>query len=139
MPIKKESLKKIFSWPILLAYGSFALGAAWRFRHIFYDHPASRYIYNDMLGFVQKARNWLNPAYVPNITDAMHPPGTSIYLALTYGFDPSWQLTLAVQWLLSCLVPLILAATAYELYGQRVMYLTLMMSSLYFPFIKYAG
>ena len=138
--LKKITIKDLLSFPVLLALGSFVLGVVWRYWIAFYIHPASQYLsQTDMAAYVKRAIQWFNPTRVPAITDAFHPPGTPFFLGFLHSIDPTWILAQYAQWLLSALVPLVLALIAYELFDNRVALVTLIVSSLYYPFIKYAG
>ncbi len=117
----------------------YLIGVIWRYYYLLHVHPATQFVYSDMQSYVITAQNFSNPNYQPSIADTIYPPGTGIYLGLLYRLDPSWHLAMMVQWLLSSLVPILLALIGYELYGKKVALLTLVISSLYFPFIDYAS
>ncbi|MBI4238957.1 MAG: glycosyltransferase family 39 protein [Deltaproteobacteria bacterium] len=117
----------------------FGLGCLWRWHYLFHVHPPTAFLYSDMKGYVETALRWFDPAYVQSIADTLYPPGTAYFLGWLHAIDPSWRLAIVVQCVLSCLVPLLLADTARVLYGRRAAWLTLIVSSGYFPFLDHAG
>ena len=62
-----------------------------------------------------------------------------MFFGFFYRFDRTWWAAIAAQFVLSCCVPLLIAAIAHELYGRRTALVALILSSLYFPFIHYAS
>ncbi|MEW5756246.1 MAG: phospholipid carrier-dependent glycosyltransferase [Pseudomonadota bacterium] len=123
----------------IIAVLSLLVGLIWRYSYVIVDHRATNYIYSDMKSYVDRALNFINPHYVETIADTVYPPGMHMLLGVLYVLDPSWNLAIWVQLILSCLIPLLVASIAYLLYGKNVAYLALILSSLYFGFIDYAG
>jgi hypothetical protein len=114
-------------------------GVAWRYDHLFYAHPMTQYIYSDMQGYYESALRYVTPGFVPSIADTIYPPGTGYFFGLMHKLDPSW---VAAQWALftlSCAVPLILGWIASTLFGIRVASLTVILASVYFPFVDFFG
>lgn len=126
-------------WWWVGAFAVFVLGCLWRWHYLFHVHPPTQFIYSDMKGYVDAGLRWFDPTYVPSIADTLYPPGTAFFFGWLHTIDPSWHLAIAVQWGFSCLVPLLLADTARCLYGHRVAWLTLILSSGYFPFLDHAS
>ena len=60
------------------------------------------------------------------------PPGTHMLFGMLYGLYPSGGTIVALQCVLSILVPLLVGAIGWELYGKRAALIGLAMSSLYF-------
>ncbi len=126
-------------WPHWVVWGIFLAGAIWRYHYLLHVHPATQFIYSDMQAYVQSALAWFDPHYVPTIVDTLYPPATGYFFGWLHRIDPSWHLALIMQWILSALVPVCIAAFAYDLFGKRVALLSLAMASVYFPFIDYAS
>ncbi|MBI4084067.1 MAG: phospholipid carrier-dependent glycosyltransferase [Candidatus Lambdaproteobacteria bacterium] len=121
------------------AAGAYSLGILWRIYYLFIAHRATDYVYSDMKGYVDRAIRFLDPNSVHSIADTVLPPGMHVYLAALYSIDPTWSTAIFAQFILSALIPIIIGAIAYELLGIRVALLSALISSLYFPFIDYAG
>ena len=138
-PSPPHGRRALPSWGLLLALALFLLGVCWRFYYLYQVHPAHRFIYSDMESYVNMAMHFLSDSHTFVIGDAFYPPGTGLYLAALYSLDKSWSLAIAVQGILSSLIPLLLAVIGYELFGRRVALLALAGASLYFPFIDYAS
>ncbi|MGB6045374.1 MAG: glycosyltransferase family 39 protein, partial [Pirellulales bacterium] len=83
-------------------------------------------------------RMW-DPNYTETVGDIIFPPGGHIHIGLSYYFDHTLELAMVVQFVQSVLLPLILAMIGYELYGRRVAFVTLVLASIYYPFIDYAA
>ena len=125
--------------PILLATSLYLGCAGWRAGYVFWAHPPSNYLYSDMEGYVQRSKAWFQPNHRPNIWDAEKPPGYFWFLGSLQKIDPTLHLAGVAQFLISCAIPLLMAGLAYQLYGRASALLTLAISSVYFPFIDYAG
>ncbi len=118
---------------------AYLVGAIWRYYWIFYAHPPTDYVYSDMAWYVDYAKRLLEPGYPGTIYDTLYPPATGYLLAATYALDPSWQLMLTLQWLMALAVPMLIAYLARTLFDTRVAWLSLILASLWFPFIDYTG
>lgn len=119
----------------LLAVAFWLGGVAWRYDHLFHAHPMTQYVYSDMQAYYESALRYLAPGVVQGIADTIYPPGTGYVFALLHKMDPSW---VAAQWTLlglSCAVPLILGWIALTLFGIRVASLSVILASVYFPFV----
>ncbi len=127
------------NWLPLLALFVFGIGIFWRYHHIFTVHPATDYIYSDMQTYVQSAINAGNPEYHQTIADTIYPPGFSFFLSYLFTLDPSWQLAISAQFIISLLIPLLIAMIGWELFGLKTSCISLILASLYFPFIDYAA
>ena len=122
---------------ILVALAAWAGGVFWRYKHIFFIRKATDYVYSDMKGYVRRATNLFNTDYHENITDTLFPPGAHYWFGYLYRMDDTWHLAMTGQFILSCMVPVILMGIAWELYGRKAALLVLAMASLYYPFIDY--
>ncbi|NIP85251.1 MAG: hypothetical protein GTO03_06720, partial [Planctomycetales bacterium] len=83
----------------------YAWGVAWRFVHLFVLHRADLYIFSDMYMYVHRAVNLFNPAYVEGPEALIVPPGWHLMLGVLYHWDPSWNLAIGIQFVMSALVP----------------------------------
>ena len=128
-------IKSLNFWVVII----FMAGVMLRYFYIFHWHQAMDYVYSDMEGYFEAAKNFCDPDFVSGIGETVHPPGTRFFFGTLMSLDPNMNLALVAQFLLSVCVPILLAAIAYDLFGRRCLLLTLCMASLYFPFIDYAG
>lgn len=117
----------------------FLIGISWRTYYIFYEHPATDYIYSDMNSYVSSAKNMVDPNYKPVIGDTLYPPGMSFFLGGLYLLDRTWGVALLAQWLIAVLIPFLIGLTGYKLFGYRTALLSAAIASLYYPFIDYAS
>ncbi|MCE9556238.1 MAG: phospholipid carrier-dependent glycosyltransferase [Planctomycetes bacterium] len=118
---------------------------------MFVCHNATDYVYSDMMGFFVRAQGLVHRPGQESIIDIVLPPGGHMFFAFFYRYDlyslvkfhdfnhRTWWTAISAQFVLSSLVPLLIAAIGYELYGRRTALVALILSSLYFPFIHYAS
>jgi 4-amino-4-deoxy-L-arabinose transferase-like glycosyltransferase len=121
------------------AGGAFTLGLLWRVLYVFVFHPAERFLYKDMELIHRVAVSLFRPGHRPSLVDTLAPPGAPMFFGTLLALDPSYRLVHGAQLLLSALVPVLVAAIALEIYGRRIAAWALIVASLYFPFIDYAG
>lgn len=126
-------------WLWILAGLVFVVGVYWRWVYLFDIHPPTEFVYSDMNSYVRAAKRFYDPEITLGIADTVRPPGMGYWLGLAYELDNSWTLAVNVQFVVACLVPLLMLGIGWELFGARVGLLSLMGGSLYFPFIDYAG
>lgn len=127
------------SWPaIALCLLAYAGGAAVRYFYIFEWNPVYTLLFSDMEGYLGTVKNFLDPSYVESIADTVHPPGTRWLFGVLYGIDPSYNLIMAMQWVLSALYPWLLFGIAWELFGRRAAWAVLVFASLYYPLFDYS-
>ena len=124
---------------IFLGLVIYLCAVVWRIYYIFVVHLPLNFIYSDMQGYFDGAKNIFDPNYTPGLGDTVLPQGTAFFFGLLRLADPTWHLAAVVQCLLSALVPLFLAAIADELHGRRAALVTLVLASLYFPFVDYSA
>lgn len=115
------------------------VGVLWRYHYIINFHPAVDYVYSDMEGYVMSAINYYDPTYEPDVSDSIYPPGAALFFGFLYQLDPSWQLAMYIQFVLSVGIVILVGSIAYELYGRKVALLAVAITSLYYPFIDYAS
>lgn len=117
------------------------IGVALRFGFILRWNRASdqENLWSDPLAYFVSAQRFCDARYEPNITDTIFPPGGGIFFGLLMKLDPSMEQALRVQFLMACLVPLLLMVIARLLFGARHGWLVLAMASLYFPLWEYHG
>lgn len=125
----------------LCATALYFAGVALRFGFILRWNRASdqENLWSDPLAYFLSAQRFCDPSYVPNITDTIFPPGGGIFFGLLMKLDPSMEQALRVQFLMACLVPLLLMVIARLLFSARHGWLVLGMASLYFPLWEYHG
>jgi hypothetical protein len=119
------------------ALACLAIGVVWRWHHILFAHPLTDYVYSDMEVYFTAGTRFLDPRYQPTIADTLFPPGAGFFYALLHVIDPTWRFASFCMFVLSCTLPLLVAALARSLYGARAGLLSLAMASLYFPFIDF--
>ncbi len=138
--ISERSLtfKPLTSLQLRIVWASWIVGALARLLYIDVVHPATLFIFSDMAGYVDRARNFFG-GRPQTIADTIYPPGASIFFGLLYQLDPAWNLALLVQWLLSLGIMGLLWSLARRLYGNGVAVATLALIALYFPTIHYAA
>ncbi len=125
----------------------FAAGLVIRYLYIFNWHRMGDYLFSDMDGYYAVCKNFLNPEYVEGMADTVHPPGTKYYFGTLMAIEMWWTrsslaqppfgLAMFVQFILSCLVPLMLGGIALSLYGRRTALIVLAIASLYYPLFDY--
>lgn len=129
------------------ALAVYTSGVIVRCFYIFKWHRAMDYVYSDMEMYLRAATDFCNPRFVSSINETVHPPGARFLFGtlrwleqvLWPNYEPSMTLVPVAQFVLSILVPLLLAGTAWELFGRRTALFMLVLASLYFPFFDYAG
>ncbi|MHB2017120.1 MAG: phospholipid carrier-dependent glycosyltransferase [Candidatus Xenobia bacterium] len=115
---------------------AFTIGVIFRAWYLYRLHPASHYLYSDMRLYVDMSQSFWTPR---SMFDAFCPPGLPALLAVLSRWDPSLGAFVSLQFGLSVLIPWLLFDLASQLYDVRAGLWTLALSSLYFPFIDYAG
>ncbi|MDB5986603.1 MAG: hypothetical protein JWR16_1656 [Nevskia sp.] len=121
-----------------IVWTSWIVGALARLLYVDVVHPATRFMFSDMYGYVDRARHFFD-GHPKTIADTIYPPGASIFFGLLYKLDPAWNLSTVVQWLLSLGTMGLVWSLARRLYGTNVAIVALAMVALYFPLIHYAG
>lgn len=96
-------------------------------------------LFSDAFAYYKSAADYCNPRYIPSICDTIFPPGGKYYFGVLMQLDPSMEMAMYVQFLLSCVIPLLLYVTAGRLFGRRNGLFALGFSSLYFPLWEYYG
>jgi hypothetical protein len=128
-------------WLALGAVLVWLIGCGLRAWYVLIAHPPTAYLYSDMQSYADTARRMLDPQAVWGIGDSIYPPGNAWWLALWrwIGGDTTWLPAVAANLALSCLTPLLLAATVKLLLGGRTAAWVLMATALWWPFIDQAG
>ena len=67
----------------------FGMGALWRTWYLYVSHPPKNFIYSDMKTYLDFARRWIEPSFVPNIGDSLGPLGASMIFGLLDPQDPT--------------------------------------------------
>lgn len=118
---------------------SLLAGTLFRVWYVVFEHPPKKFLYSDMENYAKTAQRMLDPDYTQWAGDTIYPPGMAYWMALLVSLDPSWDLGAWAHALLCCLLPLLIALTARELYGHRVALGSLILASVYFPFVELYG
>lgn len=122
-----------------LAWLTFAAGVLWRWVFIFKLHDPRKYVYSDMLMYVELGKRITKPGYKLRALDVTHPPGLTELVAYFYRRDHSLGALLWFQFFVTALVPLAVALLAWLAFGKRAWRPALVLASLYFPFVEYGG
>ncbi len=96
-------------------------------------------IIGDAGWYINEAVHFFDKDYVVSLYNTLFPPGAPFYYAVLRTIDPSMDLLILTQWLLSCLLPPLLALTAFKLFGRENAVYVLLFSSLYFPLWEFFG
>ena len=114
-------------------------GVLWRVWYIFFFCPPTKFVYADMVLYIGRAKELLEPNFKMYPEFVTHPPAMIYLLSWMYRIDPSWMFATVVQFALSCLIPLMVGCLGWQTMGRRVGTLALGLASVYFPFIDYGG
>ena len=126
------------AWQRRIVWTSALVGALIRFLYVMLLHRATDHVYSDMQDYLLRALRYFGPE-PQQIDDTIHPPGTVIFLAILHRLDTTWNAEMLVQWLLSLGVMALIWLIARRLYGTTTAVVALAVTSVYFPFIHYAG
>jgi hypothetical protein len=125
----------------LVALSAYVFGAILRYQFIFVDNrptdPAN--IFGDIDWYVFQSVRIFDSSHESSLYDTLFPPGVSIYIAVLRWLDPSLHALVSTQWILACLVPVVLGYTTYLLFGRKNALYVFTFSSLYFPLWEYFG
>ncbi len=117
----------------------FAVGVLWRCLHVLKFHDPRSYVDSDMKMYVNLAKRFATPGFVPTIGDITHPPATGMLFSWFYQRDNTFQSLINFQTVVTCLVPLAVGAFALAVFDRRTAKWAVIASSLYYPFIDYGG
>ena len=124
--------------PLLWVLLVYACGIGVRLLYTLSIQPPEHFIYSDMGLYVGLARRIA--AKMPlGPSDVTHPLGYSEFLAFMMSSGYHLANALAVQIVVTCLVPLAIGLLGAAAYGRRTGLLAVVFSSLYFPFIEYGA
>lgn len=123
----------------IAALVTYLLGVVWRCVHIFKLHDPHSHADSDMRMYLNLAKKFATPGFVPGIDDITHPPATAMLFSWFFQRDPSYRSLINFQAVITCLVPLAVAGFALAVFDKRTAKWALIVSSLYFPFIDYGG
>jgi hypothetical protein len=124
---------------IFLGFALFAVGVFWRYDYILRAHPPTAFLWSDMATHVGIAKRIASPGYRWTIHDTVYPPGNPLFLSALYRLDPTLRLAEEAEFVVCALCPLLIFGIAHLLFGVAVGVFSLMISSLYFPFVDYGG
>lgn len=125
----------------ILAVIFFIVGTVWRYHHIFVAHPVDEYIYSDMQTYRDEGLRLTSREsnIVLDPRDTIWPPGAPFLFGTLLGGDLRWDRVEWAQFFFSAAIPIIIFLIAHSLYGQTVGLLSLIIASIYIPYIHYAG
>jgi hypothetical protein len=118
---------------------TFLAGALWRCLYVLKFHDIRSHADSDMRMYLNLAKKFATPGFVPKIDDITHPPATAMLFSWFYRHDETYQSLAYFQTVITCLVPLAVAAFALAVFDRRTATWALIVSSVYFPFIDYGG
>ena len=110
-----------------------------RYLFILRLHHPRHYVLTDARELTDLASRLLGSPANQTIFDTIWPPGAAAVVAQLMARDPTLGLAAIVQFLLSSVVPLVVAHTAYLVAGRRLALASLALASLHFGFIYGAG
>ena len=117
----------------------FLVGVVWRCLHVLKFHDPRSHADSDMKMYLNLAKRFATPGFVPAIGDITHPPATGMLFSWFYQRDNSFQSLINFQAVITCLVPLAVGAFALAVFDRRTAKWAVIASSLYYPFIDYGG
>ena len=139
-PQPAPSAVRRFLTPLNIAtMAVFVAGVVWRCLHILKFHDPRSHADSDMKMYLNLAKRFATPGFVPTIGEITHPPATGMLFSWFYQRDNSFQSLIHFQTVITCLVPLAVGAFALAVFDRRTAKWALIVSSLYFPFIDYGG
>lgn len=134
----RAALRSRWALPVLAAL-SFVAGLVWRWIYLFRDHKPTDFVYSDMGMYVGLAKRFAKEGYQLTVYDVTHPPGLSELITYFYRSDPSLQGLVQFQFVVTALVPLAVGALGWLAFDRVCGLWSVVVSSLYFPFIDYGG
>lgn len=127
------------SWLSVVALCVYAAGVFARFQYIIRFHHPRHYVTSDAITITTLAETLIDPSAQQQFFDTVWPPGMASVLALNLLFDPSLSSAGWMQFVLSLIVPLLIAHAGYLAWGKRAGLYALTASSFHFGFVHYAG
>jgi hypothetical protein len=125
-------------WPAA-SVGVWLLGVAARCIYVLRLHHPRHYVVTDVRQLIDLAQKLIDAPASQAVSDTIWPPGTSAILAVLLARDPTGGIAADFQLLLSCLLPLLVAHTAYLIGGRKLAAVALALASLHPGFIHSAG
>ncbi|MEO7330138.1 MAG: hypothetical protein ABI193_16305 [Minicystis sp.] len=118
---------------------TFIVGTVIRWRYIFVVHDPRNSVDSDMKLYIDLAKRYAQPNFVPGVGDVMHPPGAAFVFSRLYRADPTLLLACRFQFVITALLPLVVLALGVLAFGKNTGKVAFAISCLYFPFIDYGG
>jgi hypothetical protein len=126
-------------YPIIAALPAYIGGVLWRWLHLYRSHDPRAAVYSDMQVYINAARKLAIEGYQLGPLDVTHPPATSWLFAQLYQLDPTFYKLMILQFVVSALIPLALAALAWVAFDQVCAAWAMAISSGYYYHVEYAG
>src|SRR4029079_11643183 len=98
-------------------------------------HHPRHFVRSDALPILALAQVLADPTAQQQFLHTIWPPGASAFFALNLVFDPTLGSAAGWQFVLSSLVPLLVAQAARWAHGARAGWIALALASLHFGFI----
>jgi len=126
------------AWPAA-SVAVWLVGVAARCIYVLWLHHPRHYVLTDARQLVDLAQKLIDAPGNQVAHDTIWPPGTSAILAVLLARDPTGGVAASVQLALSCLLPLVVAHTAWMIGGRKLAALALVFASLHPGFVHSAG
>ncbi len=123
----------------LLCLLIFVVGTVIRWRYIFVVHDPRNSMDSDMKLYMDLAKRFAQPGFVPSVGDVMHPPAAAVVFSRLYAYDPTLLAACRFQFFITAMLPLVVLALGTLAFGKSTGKVAFAMSCLYFPFIDYGG
>lgn len=117
----------------------FAIGVFLRWRYIGVIHDPRNFIDPEMKTYIELAKVWFSPGYKLGPSDVFHHPGAATLFSSLVHIDPKMLLAARFMFAITALVPLVFMALGWAVFGKATAKVTLIVTSLYPPFIIYGG
>ncbi len=121
-----------------VVWSAWLIGGLGRLIYLVSVHPATGYVYSDMLGYAERAQAWA-AGRPESIADTLYPPGASWLFGALLRLDPSWALVLIGQWVLSLGTLGLVWLIAHRVSGPKPAAVALVVAAVYPPYFHYAS
>lgn len=124
--------------PLIAVVVTYLAGVAWRAQHITSHDPRTN-VYSDMALYVHTARRLVEKGHELIPYDVLAPPGASWLFSKFLLFDPELGSLVALQFVISALIPLAVGALAWVAFGRRTAGLAVVFASTGYYYVEYAS
>jgi hypothetical protein len=123
----------------VVAVVAYLVGVGARWAYILVTHHPRNFVQSDAMPIMALAEILADRHGRQQFFHTIWPPGASAFFALTVRFDPTLGAAAGWQFVLSCLVPLLVGHATRLACGARAGWIALTMAALHFGFIHYGG